>query len=160
MRAWRLVLSVAAITLVILRPQAAVTQPKVSQFLKPGMPVELVSARKVDRLAWIAYEEGRRNVYTAAGPEFKPVRLTNVTKEDGADVTDIRISDDGSTVAWVRGTAPNRQGWVANPTSDPDGAERAIWAVRVTPTPGAPARLAPGAGPIVSPDGRSVLYVK
>ena len=29
---------------------------------------------------------------------------------------------------FVRGHAPNRDGWVANPSSDPDGAERAIWA--------------------------------
>ena len=135
-------------------------RPTLAQYLKPGMPVELVSARKVDRIAWIAYEEGKRNIYTAAGPDFKPVRLTNVVKEDGADVTEIRIADDGSTVAWVRGSGPNRQGWIANPTSDPDGAERAIWAVRVTPTPGTPARLAVGNAPIVSPDGRSVLYVR
>ena len=33
-------------------------RPTLAQYLKPGMPVELVSARKVDRIAWIAYEEG------------------------------------------------------------------------------------------------------
>ncbi len=132
----------------------------VAQYLKPGMPVELVSARSTNRIAWIAYEEGKRNVYTAAGPDFKPVRLTAFLKEDGTDMTEIRISADGSTVAFVRGSAPNRQGWVANPTSDPNGAERAIWAVRVTPVPGTAIRLAEGNNPVVSPDGRSVLYVK
>jgi dipeptidyl-peptidase-4 len=131
-----------------------------AQYLKPGMPVELVSARSADRIAWIAYEEGKRNVYTAAAPDFKPVRLTAFLKEDGTDMTEIRIADDGSTVAFVRGSAPNRQGWVANPTSDPNGAERAIWAVRVTPVPGTATRLAEGNNPVVSPDGRSVLYVK
>ncbi|HEY6358401.1 MAG TPA: hypothetical protein VIX35_09160, partial [Vicinamibacterales bacterium] len=132
----------------------------VAQYLKPGMPVELVSARSTNRIAWIAYEEGKRNVYTAAAPDFKPVRLTAFLKEDGTDMTGIRIADDGSTVAFVRGSAPNRQGWVANPTSDPNGAERAIWAVRVTPTPGTAMRLAEGNNPVVSPDGRSVLYLK
>jgi dipeptidyl-peptidase-4 len=154
---------------VALTPLASVTRaaaPQASnrltlaQYLKPGMPVELVSARSANRIAWIAYEEGKRNVYTAAAPDFKPVRLTAFLKEDGTDMTEIRISDDGSTVAFVRGSAPNRQGWVANPTSDPNGAERAIWAVRVTPVPGTAIRLAEGNNPVVSPDGRSVLYVK
>ena len=45
-------------------------------------------------------------------------------------MSDVRISDDGSTVVFVRGTAPNSDGWVANPTADPNGAERAIWAAR------------------------------
>ena len=47
-------------------------QPTIAQYLKPGMPIELVSADKVDRIAWIAYEEGKRNVYTAVGPAFRP----------------------------------------------------------------------------------------
>ena len=29
------------------------------------------------------------------------------------------ISDDGAIVAFVRGSAPNSEGWVANPSSDP-----------------------------------------
>ena len=58
-----------------------------------------------------------RNVYTAAGPAFAPVKLTNVTKDDGVELSDISISDDGAIVTFVRGTAPNREGWVANPTA-------------------------------------------
>jgi hypothetical protein len=50
--------------------------------------------------------------------------------DNGADLSGIRISDDGSTVVFIRGTAPNRDGWVANPTADPDGPERAVWAAR------------------------------
>ena len=81
-------------------------------------------------MAWTSFEEGKRNAYTAAAPAFAPVRLTNFMKDDGIDISGIRISDDGSTVIFVRGTAPNRDGWVANPTADPDGPERAIWAAR------------------------------
>jgi dipeptidyl-peptidase 4 len=134
-------------------------QPTAAQFLKPGLPMELVSARKVDRIAWMAYEEGRRNVFTAAAPLYRPVRVTSFLKDDGVDLTGVKISDDGSTIVFVRGHALNNQGWVANPAGDPAGGDRAIWAARVA-TPGVSWRLAEGSAPEVSPDGRFVLYMK
>ena len=54
--------------------------------LSPGTPTEIASAKKADRLAWTAYEHGLRNVFTAAAPDFKPVRLTNFLKDDGVDL--------------------------------------------------------------------------
>jgi dipeptidyl aminopeptidase/acylaminoacyl peptidase len=99
-----------------------------------------------------------RNVYTAAAPAFRPVRLTRFLDDDGRDLTDVNLSDDGSIAVFVRGSAPNRQGWVANPSHDPSGAEREIWAVRTSG--GTPWRVAEGAGPALSPDGRYVVYVK
>jgi dipeptidyl aminopeptidase/acylaminoacyl peptidase len=155
------VILLIAAAILIGTPPALVAQhqPTIAQYLKPGMPVELVSAAKVDRIAWIAYEEGKRNVFTAVGPTFRPVRVSAFTEDDGIDMTELRISDDGSTVVFVRGTGPNGDGWNANPSSNPDGPERAIWAAR-TATPGSAWRLAEGNAPDVSPDGRFVLYVK
>ena len=57
--------------------------PTIETFLAPGYPTELVSAKRADRIAWTAYEHGLRNVFTAAAPDFKPVRLTNFLKDDG-----------------------------------------------------------------------------
>lgn len=132
--------------------------PSIAPFMSPASPLTLISARKADRIAWMTYDRGLRNVYTAAAPDFRPVRLTNFLKDDGTDLTDVEISDDGSTIVFVRGSAPNRFGWVANPSHSADGAERAIWAVRAT---GGPAwRVAEGAAPELSPDGRYVLFVK
>ena len=132
--------------------------PLYQQFLSPASPLDLAAAKKVDRLAWIAFEEGKRNAYTAAGPAFTPVRLTNFMNDNGIDMSDIQISDDGSTVVFVRGTAPNRDGWVANPTADPNGPERSIWAARTTG--GGAWRVAGGASPQLAPDGSSVLFVR
>ena len=58
----------------------------IEQVLSPAFPFELVSATKADRIAWIAFERGMRNVYTAAAPDFKPVRLTNYLEDDGNDL--------------------------------------------------------------------------
>ena len=148
----------AALAIVVAAPAPAQHVPTIKQWLAPGYPQELVAAKKADRIAWEAYEEGKRNVYYAAAPDFKPRRLTSFLEDDGTDLTNVNISDDGSVVVFIRGSAPNRDGWVANPSADPNGAERAIWAVRAT---GGPAwRVAEGSNPALSPDGKWVLFTK
>jgi dipeptidyl aminopeptidase/acylaminoacyl peptidase len=139
-------------------PVQAQTRPTVGDFLSPGFPQELVPARKADRIAWIVYERGLRNVYTAAAPDFTPVRLTRFLDDDGVVLSSLEISDDGSLVVFVRGSEQNRQGWVANPSSDPKGPERAIWAARTNG--GGAWRLTEGNGPALSPDGRTVAFAR
>ena len=135
------------------------SSPAYQRFLSPASPLELVSAKKADRIAWTSFKEGRRNVSTAAAPAFVPVRLTNFMADDGIDLTDLRISESGSTVIFVRGTTANRDGWVANPSADPDGPERAIWAARTSG--GRPWRVVRDAvDPELSPDGSALLFVK
>ncbi len=137
-------------------PLGAQSKPTIEQFLSPAYPSDLVSAKKADRVAWIAYDRGMRNVYTAAAPDFKPVRVTKFLDDDGVVITDLSISDDGALVTFVRGSEPNRQGWIANPSSDPNGPERAIWAGSTNGT-GA-WKVGIGASPSLSPDGRWVAF--
>src|ERR1043166_387179 len=132
-------------------------KPTIEQFMSPASPLEVTSAKKTDRIAWMAYEKGMRNVYTAAAPNFTPVRLTSFMKDDGVDLTGVKLSDDGSVVAFIRGSATNRDGWVANPSHDPNGPDRAIWAVSTSGS-GVAHRVADGANFELSPDGRYVLY--
>ena len=143
-------------------PQPASTagpsSPTIEQFLMPGTPTELVAAKKAERIAWTAYEHGLRNVYTAAGPAFAPVRLTNVTKDDGVELSDVSISDDGRVVVFVRGTQPNRDGWVANPTANAAGASRTMWAASTVG--GAAWKLGEGTTPALSPDGTTVAFAR
>jgi dipeptidyl aminopeptidase/acylaminoacyl peptidase len=162
---WSVVVALAAIAAVSSGIVADAQAPRRSapplyqQFLAPATPLEIVAAKKVDRVAWMAYEEGKRNVYTAVAPAFTPVRLTSFLKDDGVDLTTVRISDDGSIVTFIRGTQPNRDGWIANASANPDGADRTLWAVRST---GGPAwKLAEIVGaPELAPNGGSVLFVK
>ena len=88
-------------------------------------------------------------------------------------MSSVRLSDDGSVAIFVRGSAQNRQGWVANPSHDPAGGDRSVWAAR---TDGTGAwRLASlvntepvqqgfgggrGGGPELSPDGKHVVFVR
>jgi dipeptidyl aminopeptidase/acylaminoacyl peptidase len=124
--------------------------------LSPPYPVQMVSARDTDRIAWISYDRGMRNVFTAAAPDWTPVPLTSWMEDNGRDLTDIRISHDGEVVVFVRGHFPNRLGWVANPASDPRGSEEAIWAAS---TDGQGAwRVVEGSDPVLSPGGDWVLF--
>jgi len=130
----------------------------IDDVLSPGFPYSLVSATRADRIAWLEYERGRRNVYTAAPPTFQPARLTSWTEDDGIDLQSLEISTDGEIVTFIRGHTPNRDGWIANPTSDPRGAERAVWAMSTRG--GNPWRVVDARSYALSPDGRWVLYEK
>ena len=134
--------------------------PAYQRFLSPASPLELVAAKRADCVAWVAFEEGKRNAYTAAAPTFAPVRLTRFLEDDGIDMSAIQISADGAVVTFVRGTAPNRDGWVANASADPDGPERAVWAARTAGGPSFRVTELPVGGYVLAPDGSSVLFVK
>ena len=114
---------------------AETVRPAIDSYLSPAYPYELVAASKSERIAWLAYERGMRNVYTAAPPSFAPVRVTRFLEDDGIDLTNLSLSSDGSTIVFVRGHERNRSGWVANPTSNPNGANRTIWAARAAGGP-------------------------
>ena len=132
--------------------------PLYQQFLSPASPQEVVAARKADKIAWVDYAEGKRNAYVASAPLFTPVRLTSFLKDDGIMMSAIRISDDGSTVVFLRGEAPNRDGWAANPSADPSGPEHAIWAAKTSG--GGAWRVVDTANPELAPDGSSILFIK
>lgn len=127
-------------------------QSTIARFISYTFPYELVAAKKADRIAWLANDQGKRNVWTASGPDFKPVRLTGYNADDGTDLSSLRLSDDGSVLLYVRGHDPNDGGWVANPSSFPDGAEQTIWALKISDK--TPFRLGFGANPVLSPDGK------
>jgi dipeptidyl aminopeptidase/acylaminoacyl peptidase len=119
---------------------------------------DLAAATKVDRLAWVANERGVRNIWTARAPQFKAEKLTDYSEDDGQTLGSLRLAPDGETLVYVRGGSANRAGEHANPTSDPDGVEQAIWAIKAD---GAAAwKIAVGSSPVLSPSGESLLFSK
>jgi dipeptidyl-peptidase-4 len=140
----------------------------IDQFLSPASPLEVSAARKVDRIAWVTYERGMRNVYVATAPAYKAVRITAFMKDDGVDVGSVRLSDDGNVAIFVRGSGQNREGWVANPSHYPEGGERAVWAARTDGSgawrlgviTGMSSGARGGGSPELSPDGRYAVFVR
>ncbi|MGH7482794.1 MAG: prolyl oligopeptidase family serine peptidase [Longimicrobiales bacterium] len=130
----------------------------IPEVLSPAFPLDLVAADDADRIAWVEYERGLRNVWTAAAPAYQPVKLTDYTLDDGHDLTGTQVSDDGSVIMFIRGHEPNDDDWIANPVSKVSGTERAAWAVRSSG--GEPWRIARAEEPVLSPDRRWIAYEK
>lgn len=107
------------------------------------------------RFAWIVAQQGARSVYVADAATRTATRVAHWAQDDGQDLTDLSLSRDGRTVAFVRGQPFNRIRENPNPTSDPAGAEQAVW-VSVGGAP--PRKLGWGAAPRVAPNGRLVVF--
>jgi dipeptidyl-peptidase 4 len=152
------VVALASLAVIPRAVETAATSPTIDAFLSPAYPQDLVSAKKADRIAWWSYERGLRNVFTAAAPDFKPVALTHFKDDNGVEIGDLEISDDGHVVTFVRGTQPNREGWIANPTSDARGADRTVWAALTSG--GGAWRIGEGTTPAMAPDGRTMVFAK
>lgn len=148
----------AALTAVLLLAAPAAGQQAFSleDVLGAPFPSALTAAPTGARLAWVRNEGGARNVWVAEGPDFRGRRLTAYRADDGQEVGGLQFTPDGASLVYVRGGAPNREGDIPNPTSDPAGAERALWIVDVAG--GEPRRLAEGASPAVSPRGDVVAF--
>jgi len=117
------------------------------QVLSAPFPSDLVATPGGGAVAWVLNERGARNVWYAAAPDFKGVRLTSWTADDGQDLGELRFTADGKSVVFVRGGDLEYPAQAApNPASDPAGVSQDIWMV----TPGsAPVRIAQGHSPAV-----------
>ena len=98
------------------------------QVLSAPFPSELIAAPGGGKVAWLLNERGARNIWIAAAPDFKGVRLTNYTEDDGQDVGQLQWTPDASAVVYVRGGDLEFLGRPdPNPMADPAGVEQAIW---------------------------------
>ena len=155
----RIIASTFFFAAALLAPAVAVAQQtaiSTAAILSAPFVPELSASPTGGRVAWVANQEGRRNIFVAAAPDFRPRQLTATAKDDGQEITSLAWTPDGRTLFYVRGAGPNRAGENPNPASDPAGAEMAIWRVNVDG--GAPVRVAEGSGPMVSPKGDALLF--
>jgi dipeptidyl aminopeptidase/acylaminoacyl peptidase len=151
----------AALAVVLLLSRLpADAQPAVTLegLLSAPFPAELLAAPAGGKLAWIQNARGIRNVWVAEPPEYRGRQVTRYTKDDGQSLGGLEWMPDAKTLVYVRGGGANRQGDVPNPTSDPQGAEQAVW--RVSLDGGEPVRIAAGSGAAVSPRGDGVAFLR
>ncbi|MGA3042769.1 MAG: prolyl oligopeptidase family serine peptidase [Bryobacteraceae bacterium] len=128
------------------------------QVLSAPFPSELTAAPGGGAVAWLLNEGGARNVWYAVAPDFKGVRLTSWTEDDGQDIGQLRFTADGKTLIFVRGGDLEYLGHPdPNPMSDPAGVEQNIWIV----SPGEkPREIAQGHSPAVSPKGGRIAFLR
>ncbi len=94
-------------------------------------PTALTSAAKANRIAWVFDSKGERNIWVADAPDFAARQITHYQGDDGQDIFAVKLTPDGKTVVYARGSELNGEGHVANPTSEIKEPKQQVWAVDV-----------------------------
>jgi dipeptidyl aminopeptidase/acylaminoacyl peptidase len=139
------------------------------QVLSAPFTSDLNAAPALDRVSWISYAEGRRNLWIAqqsAQPDqgkYLARQLTNYTQDDGVELGDIAWSADAQQIAYVRGgdfEAPSKP--APNPALLPAGVEQDIWLISLgskSAEASEPRKIAQGRSPLFTRDGAALLYI-
>ena len=128
------------------------------KLLSAPFPAEILAAPTGNKIAWIQTERGMCNLFVAAAPDYHPRQLTKYNQDDGQQLTSITWSLDAKTIVYVRGGTANRSGEIPNPTSNPAGAEQAVW--RIAIDGGEPVKIGAGSTPAISPRGDVVAFLR
>ena len=100
------------------------------QVMSAPFPDNLCIARHMGRVAWVFNAKGIRNVWIADAPDFKARAVTRYDV-DGVPIASLRLTPDGKTVIYARGTETNHQGEVADPQHFTTKPEQQVWAVDI-----------------------------
>ena len=149
------------ILLLLLPLQILAQSNSFSSFKSYNFPTELCAAASGSKIAWALDEQGKRNVYVAEGPAFKPRKLTNFLKDDGQEITSLSISGDGKWVVFVRG-GDHGANWEQVLPLNPSF-ELIPFTVKVASIPfdgGETNYLSEGDAPVISPDNKTVAFIK
>lgn len=140
-------------------PALAAPAPDLDRFLSYSFVSAIAVPDSGDRVAWIEYHQGKRNVWLADGPGLAARPLTAGTRDDGQDLTALAWTPDGTMLAWERGEVEHN-GWAsgapANPDSMPTEPAQEIW---VSIRGAAPVKVAEGEAPALSAKGQ-LVFVK
>ena len=101
------------------------------QVLISPFPTNLVAAEHAGRIAWIFNAKGARNVWVADAPNFEARQVTRYTADDGMPIAALKLTPDGHTVVYARGSEANKAGEVADPTSNVEKPLQQVWAADV-----------------------------
>jgi len=124
------------------------------------MPLALVSGQKGHSIAYVLDERGVRSLWYAQAPDFAPHELWNSGSDDGQELTDLAISNDGKYVVYVRGGSHDAN-WVKHPWPNPglSPAEQHMSVMTVSTAGGTPKSLGDGDVPVISPNSATIAFV-
>jgi dipeptidyl aminopeptidase/acylaminoacyl peptidase len=103
----------------------------IEQVLSAPFPSGLTTAAHAPRVAWMFDNKGERNIWVADAPDFAPRQVTHYTGDEGQQIASMRLSPDGKTIVYARGTELNKEGTSANPLSQMKMPKQQAWAVDV-----------------------------
>ncbi len=132
-----------------------------SDYKSYPFPTELHAWSKGSKIVWAFDELGKRNVYCAEGPEFKPRKLTSFSTDDGQELTSLSISEDGQWVVFVRG-GEHGSNWDDDLPMNPSG-DLIPFKTQIASIPfngGELKYLSEGDYPVIAPSSKTVSFIK
>ena len=120
-----------AVVLVLLPVYCFCEAFTIEQVLSAPFPSGLTSAARAPRVAWIFDNKGERNIWVADAPDFVPRQVTHYKGDEGQQIASVRLSPDGKTIVYARGTELNKEETSANPLSLAKLPKQQAWAVNV-----------------------------
>jgi dipeptidyl aminopeptidase/acylaminoacyl peptidase len=127
------------------------------QIMGVPFPTELTAAPKAGKVAWIFYAQGKRNVWMAEAPEYRPRQITTYAEDDGQDLGELSWTADAQAIVYTRGGDLENDREYPNPRSFPQGVEQDVWSVSLSG--GQPRRLGEGHAPAAAPQGDRVAFI-
>ncbi|HZQ90171.1 MAG TPA: prolyl oligopeptidase family serine peptidase [Terriglobales bacterium] len=94
-------------------------------------PSDLAVQPRGGRIAWVFAAKGARNVWIADAPDFRARRVTRYSGDDGQAISSVRLTPDGKTIVYARGSETNNDKEVANPNSSVEQPRQQVWAMEI-----------------------------
>ena len=117
---------------ILIAPYIAAAQGfTVEQVMSSPFPDNLTVAARAPRVAWVFDAKGVRNVWVVDAPGFAARQVTHYSDDDGMALASLRLTPDGRTIVYSRGSELNSVGEVADPTSNVTRPNQQAWAVDV-----------------------------
>ncbi len=139
-----------------MRCRSAVRGRLLQDYLSAPFASQLSAAPAGGKIAWVLNEQGARNIWVAAAPDYKGRRLTAYTGDDGQEIGEIAWSPDGHALVYTRGGDLSAN--VPNPRAVTPPPDLAIYSIGFDGGP--PRKLANGGDAAVSPDNRTVAFLR
>lgn len=120
---------------------------------------DLTAAPAGGRVAWIANQQGRRNIWVAQlGARTDAQQITHYDADDGQEISGLAWSADGEWLAYTRGGDSE---WPERPAPNPalvmPGVKQEVWLISTHG--GGPREIGEGYAPAISPQGDVIAYL-
>ena len=116
---------------VLCSAQTASASFSLEQVLSSPFPTNLVVAEHAGRIAWLFSAKGEHNMWVADAPNFDAHQVTHYSGDDGLPLAALKLTPDGRTAVYARGTEANAAGEIADPTSNVEKRSQQVWAVDI-----------------------------